>query len=161
MTDDLRRRWPRLLDESLRMLLRVALLTLLILIVFPHLPGVRFFGSARVAIALAVVFAVLGRLGHSKLEASSVNPDTGAVVSRSRSMQLLTARRWGWLVVIAVWVAAFVVIPSLLLRLLARVPAVRMEFRGWWSTLLPALLFLLVHVLALSTMTRRDRSRSP
>ena len=110
---------------------------------------------------LAVPFALLGRLGHPSLEVSSVNPETGWVVSKSRSMEALTARPWGWIVVLAVWATAFLIVPSLLLRLLALVPSSRLGFYGWWSTILPTVLFLLVHVLSLSTATGRSDDRSP
>lgn len=154
MSEVLRRRWPEVADEGVRLLLRLALLAVLIVIVFPHLPGVRFSGSALVAIVVAVPFAVLGRLGHSSVHVSRVNPDNGGVVTKSSSMEALTARPWGWIVVAGVWATGFLIVPSLLLRLFALVPSTHIEFRGWWSTLLPAVLFLLVHVLAVSVASR-------
>lgn len=151
MNDGRGPQWRAVADEGLRLSLRITLMTALIVFVFPRLPGVRSSGSAVMALMVAGVFAVLGRLGHSPVEVSSVNPQTGAVVSKSRTMHALTARRWGWVVVLIVWTVAFLVVPSLLLRLFALIPATGMEFEGWWSTLLPAVLFLLVHALAVST----------
>lgn len=160
MSDD-RHRWPKLADEGLRLLLRLVLNTALILIVFPHLPGVRFSGSVLVALMLAVPFAVLGRLGHSSVEVASANPETGGTWSQSANFQKLTARPWGWIVVAAVWAFFLLAVPSFLLHLFALVPNTHMEFSGWWSALLPTVLFFLVHFLAVSIASRPERRGSP
>ena len=147
--------WRRVANEGARLLLRGALLAAIFMLVFPRLPGVGFSGSALVALLLAVPFAILGRLGHTPTAVSSVNPDTGWVTTKSHSMAKLTARRWGWLVVAAIWITGFLILPSLLLRMFALIPATHLEFTGWWSTFLPALLFLLVHVVSLTTTSRQ------
>jgi hypothetical protein len=128
------------------MTFRLALLVGVFLVVLPRLPGAWFGGSVAVAVVVALPFAVLGRLGHSKVE--RIPGKSG--LSMSPRMRALVGHRWGWFAVVGIWLVAFLVLPSVVLRLVALVPSANLEFRGWWSTLLPATTFLVVHTLAVS-----------
>src|SRR5687768_1944574 len=102
-----------LVTEALRVLVRLALLTTVIVIVFPRLPGVRFTGSALAAVVVAAPHALFFWLGHASVSMTStdtdVRGDTGRApdaiapspkrkrtVTKSKSLERLTARRWGW-----------------------------------------------------------------